>query len=260
MLIKIEDNGSGISREDLPLAVARYATSKIRTDADLEAIHSYGFRGEALAAIAEVSTCRIQSRQAGEHTGTELIRLGDDRVMQDIPFGLDHGTIVSIQDLFASVPVRKKFLKSSTTERYHCRSLLLNYLLLHRDKERTVWYEGKVVWQVAPHDGLVERVSALTSPDRHPHFRFIEDMRGEITLSGILGDASLHFPSPEQIRLFVNQRPVEDKIIKKALMQVVHRQLPAGLYPFAYLFLDLPLHMLDVNVHPRKTEVKFLDP
>lgn len=263
-LIKITDNGSWIMSTDLPLAVARYATSKISSEHDLEQIQSYGFRGEALAAIGEVSTLRIQTRAGDEQlpsgAGYELSRTGDDRVVTQIPFAEPQGTTVIIQELFGGVPARKKFLKSTTTERYHIRTLLMNYLLVHRDKEWSVWHQGKSVRLVAAAGSFLERVAAVTNQERSKHLRIFETGDEQLQLWGVLGDAALHFSSPEQVRFFVNRRPVDDKIIKKALLQVMKRQLPAGMYPFAYLFVDIDPKLLDVNVHPRKSEVKFLDP
>lgn len=263
-LIKITDNGSWIVSSELPLAVARYATSKITSEQDLEQIHSYGFRGEALAAIGEVSILRLQTRACDEELtagiGFELSRIGDERTTKQIPFSEEHGTTVIIQELFGNVPARKKFLKSTTTERYHIRNLLLNYLLVHRDKDRQIRHQGKSIRSVSAVGSFLERVQTLTNQERSKHLRPFETGSDELQLRGILWDAALHFSAPEQLRFFVNRRPVDDKIIKKALLQVTRRQLPAGMYPFAYLFVDIDPKLLDVNVHPRKSEVKFLDP
>jgi DNA mismatch repair protein MutL len=261
-LIKVQDNGTGISADDLPLALARYATSKISRDEDLEHIASYGFRGEALAAIAEVSTCTVHTRTTTMPTGVgyALTRVGGEPFVKQIPFAFEHGTIISIENLFHDVPVRQKFLKTATTERHYIRQLLLNYLLLHRNKNRQVWNNGKLVWKVAATESLLERILALTNAQRQPHLHFFEGTLPWGTVYGMMGDASLHFPSQEQMRFFVNERPVDDKILKKAVMQISKRQLPAGLFPFLYLFVQIDPGMVDVNVHPRKTEVKFLDP
>jgi len=261
-LIKVQDNGTGISAEDLPLAVARYATSKIIKDEDLETIASYGFRGEALAAIAEVSSCTLQTRtgDAPSGIGYSLTRIWGEFVVKQIPFGVNHGTIISIADLFAEVPARQKFLKSSPTEWHHIRQLLLNYLLLHRDKSRQIWHNGKMIWKTPVTESLLERIVTLTNQSRQPHLGYFESTFEGWTIYGVMGDASLHFPSPEQMRFFVNERPIEDKIIKKAVMQTIKRQLPAWLFPFIYLFVNIDPKLVDVNVHPRKTEVKFLDP
>lgn len=261
-LIKVQDNGTWIQADDLPLAVARYATSKISRDEDLESIASYGFRGEALAAIAEVSSCTIQTKTSDMPYGIgySLAKLGEELVVKQMPSSMDHGTIITIEHLFQDVPVRQKYLKWTSTEWHHLRQLLLNYLILHRDKSRQVRNNGKLIWKVAATSSLVERIVALTNEKRQPHLRFFE---GEIhgwTIYGVMGDASLHFPTAEQLRFFVNGRPVDDKILKKSVMQVIKRQLPAGLFPFVYLFVQIDPTMVDVNVHPRKTEVKFLDP
>lgn len=192
--------------------------------------------------------------------GYSLTKWGEEVVVKQIPSGIEQGTSVTIEHLFRDVPVRQKYLKWTSTEWHHLRQLLLNYLILHWDKNRQVRNNGKLVWKVAATSSLLERIVALTNEQRQPHLHFFE---GEIpgwTIYGVMGDASLHFPTAEQLRFFVNGRPVDDKILKKAVMQVVKRQLPAGLFPFVYLFLQIDPTMVDVNVHPRKTEVKFLDP
>lgn len=131
---------------------------------------------------------------------------------------------------------------------------------MHRDKAWLVRHQGRSVWQLSAATSLVERIIDLTQAARQSHLRPFEAQHDILALHGVLGDASLHFSSMEQIRFFVNSRPVEDKIMKKALLEVMRRQMPAGLYPFAYLFLEIDPSLVDVNVHPRKTEVKFLDP
>lgn len=261
-LIKVQDNGTGITYDDLPMAVERYATSKISRDEDLESIASYGFRGEALAAIAEVSRRMIQTKTAEnpDGVGYTLMKTGGELVVKQMPFTQAHGTIIAIEDLFHDVPVRAKFLKSATTEWHYIRQLLSNYLIFHRDKDRQVWHNGKLIWKVSATTSLLERILEITTTQRQPHLHaFTEQITGG-TIYGVLGDAALHFPSAEQMRFFVNERPVDDKILKKAIMQLMKRQLPAGLFPFIYLFVQLDPTQVDVNVHPRKTEVKFLDP
>lgn len=261
-LIKVQDNGTGINEHDLPLSIARYATSKIAEEQDLEHLRSYGFRGEALAAIAEVSTCMLQTRTKTmpSWVGYELLWRGDQILIKPLQMAEEHGTTVIITDLFSTVPVRQKFLKSWTTEWYHIRQLLLNYLILHWDKERTIWHQGKIIWKVAPTETMVERIVDLCQDERRNHLSVFTVPFAHGELFGVIGDASLHFPSAEQMRFFVNKRPVEDKIIKKAVMQSINRQMPAGLFPFAYIFVDIDPQHVDVNVHPRKSEVKFLDP
>jgi len=180
--------------------------------------------------------------------------------VQEIAYGADQGTTVFVEDLFDTTPVRKKYLKSTTTERYHLRSFLLNYLIMHRDKAWSVRHQGRSVRQLSLASSLVERIVDLTQAAWQPHLHPFEAQHESVALHGVVGDASLHFPSTEQMRFFVNSRPVEDKIMKKALLEVMRRQMPAGLYPFAYLFLEIDPSLVDVNVHPRKLEVKFLDP
>lgn len=187
-MIKVQDNGTGIDERDLPLAIERYATSKIEKERDLDTLASYGFRGEALAAIAEVSRCMMQTRTAEMPAGMgyELSGRGTAMLIKPIPLPFTHGTIVRVNDLFHDVPARLKFLKSTATERSHLRGLLMDYLILHRDKARTILHQGKVIRDVAPADSLAERVVDLSAHERKEKLMTFEQDLPRGTFSGIL--------------------------------------------------------------------------
>ncbi len=259
-LIKVTDNGSGIEREDMELTIERYATSKISDERDLEAINSYGFRGEALASISEVSTFRIQSKQLGAQIGHELWRDGERFQVKEISYADDHGTSVFVQDIFHAIPVREKFLKSDATERQYISKLFIDYALAHPDKHRTLSKDGKQAWNLTPADSLMTRVLQVTKAEREGKLKPINFQDEQLEIRGLAGDATLHFTSAQYFHIFVNGRPVEDKLIKKAITQAYQRQLVPWTYPFVILFVQIDPSLVDVNVHPRKQEVKFLDP
>lgn len=257
-LIKISDNGRGMSREDLELSVERYATSKIEQVEDLNSIDSYGFRGEALASISEVSVFRIQSRNAD--IWHELYRDGTHFHVRPIPFAKEHGTTIYVEDLFHNIPARKKFLKTDTTEWTYIKQISLTYAIIHRDKSRQLIKDGKMLYQYAPAWSLLERLLAITKSDREHNLKEIAYEDEKVSMFGVCGDASLHFSSRQYMWLFVNGRPVQDRLIRKAVMQAYQRQIVPGSYPFVCLFVEIDPSLVDVNVHPRKSEVKFLDP
>jgi len=261
-LIRVEDNGSGISADDLMLTIERYATSKIASDSDLERIGSYGFRGEALASIGEVSTFRIQTKHkdSEEPVGLELWKDWGSYQTKQIAVPFDHGTVVSVADLFHSVPAREKFLKTDGTEWNYIKQLFLSYCMIHWDKELILENNGKNVFNLKPVESVMERMADLFQDDWEGKWRMVEWKNEQIHVYGVIGDASLHFPSQQYMHIFVNKRPVQDRLLKKSIMDAYERQIVPGSYPFAVLFVDIDPTKVDVNVHPRKLEVKFLDP
>ncbi|HCY21185.1 TPA: hypothetical protein DIC40_05040 [Patescibacteria group bacterium] len=151
-LISVEDNGTGIELSDMDLLLERYATSKINGEQDLYNLQSYGFRGEALASIAEVSKTSIISKTAYAEIATKLTKIEQSLVMKHVPVGFKHGTIVSIQDLFYNVPARLKFLKSSQTEYFYCYNYFVDVAMFHYDKHFTLLKNDKVAFDLPPTD------------------------------------------------------------------------------------------------------------
>lgn len=261
--IKITDNGIGIAHEQLPLAVERYATSKIDRAQDLETIVTYWFRWEALATIAEVSGFRMQTRSADTPipwVWYELSRVWWAFTTKEIPFATEQWTIVYVEDIFRAVPAREKFLKADATEWWYIKKLFVQYALMHRDKDWTLIHNNKHVFSLRPAASFLERVLALTKKDREGKLRHMHVKQENCEVYGLVWDASLHFPKGDRVHIFVNKRPVQDRLIKKALMQAYQRQIVPWTYPFALVCIDIDPSLVDVNVHPRKNEVKFLDP
>lgn len=259
-LISVEDNGTGIELSDMDLLLERYATSKINGEQDLYNLQSYGFRGEALASIAEVSKTSIISKTAYAEIATKLTKIEQSLIMKHVPVGFKHGTIVSIQDLFYNVPARLKFLKSSQTEYFYCYNYFVEVALFHYEKHFTLLKNDKVAFDLPPADWLMERILQIRRKDRSKYLNVVEAEDENIRIQWIISDAGLTFGSAETIKIYVNGRPVIDKIIKKALLDAYTRQISPGEYPFALLMLTVKPSFVDVNVHPKKSEVKFLDP
>lgn len=259
-LIRVVDNWTGMWQQDLELSIARHATSKIIQEHDLLSIESYGFRGEALATISEVSLFRIQSKEESTDYAYELYRDDTRFSSQPIAFERSHGTTVIVQDLFHSIPVRKKYLKSDTTERSYIKTIFLQYVLVHRQKHRSLTNNTKPRKIFAPAKSLLQRILDVTTPDREPHLHVVDTQDDQLHIFGVVWDAGLHFGKQQYLWVFVNWRPVQDRVLKKAVLQAYYKQLAPRTYPFVCLFIEIDPELVDVNVHPRKTEVKFLDP
>ena len=258
-LISVEDNGAWIELSDMDLLLERYATSKISWEQDLYNLQSYGFRGEALASISEVSKVSITTKTQYASIATKLTKLDQNITMRHQPVGFEHGTIVQVQDLFYSVPARLKFLKSTQTEYFYCYDYFADIALYHYDKHFSLLKNDKLVFDLPPVDGLLARVTQIWRKDRSKHLYPVEHQDEQFHLSGVVSNSGLSFGSPEMIKIFVNSRPVNDKVIKKALFDAYARQITPGEYPFAILFLEVAPGLVDVNVHPKKLEVKFVD-
>lgn len=259
-LISVEDNWTWIELSDMDLLLERYATSKINWEQDLYNLQSYWFRGEALASIAEVSKTSIISKTAYAEIATKLTKIQQSLVMKHVPVWFKHWTIVSIQDLFYNVPARLKFLKSTQTEYFYCYNYFVEVALFHYDKHFTLLKNDKVAFDLPPVDWLMERILQIWRKDRSKYLKPLEVENENIRIQWVVSDAGLTFGSAETVKIYVNGRPVIDKIIKKSLLDAYVRQITPGEYPFAILMLTVKPSFVDVNVHPKKLEVKFLDP
>ena len=258
-LIKVSDDGIWISKEDLPLTIEEFATSKISKVEDLYQLGSFWFRGEALSTISEVSKFKIITKKAEEWLGWQLEKIWNDVKIQPVSVNFQHWTEVYVQDLFYNLPVRKKFLKSEQTEFKYIHELMQNYSILNYDKWFELFHNKKQIFSYSPKQDLIWRLQDIfpkSWAENYLNFEFVSD---KVKLYGVMGKSILKFNS-SMIKIFVNNRPVKDKIIQKAIMQAYSRWIEPGMYPFVILFLELDAALVDVNVHPRKEEVKFLDP
>ncbi|MCL6481733.1 MAG: DNA mismatch repair endonuclease MutL [Firmicutes bacterium] len=276
-LIRVTDDGCGMSRDDALLAFERHATSKLRTAEDLLAIATLGFRGEALPSIAAVSRLVLETRTAEDAEGTRVEWAGG-RLVGVRPAGVPVGTSVTVQDLFYCVPARRKFLKSETTELGHIASLVTHYALANPDKHFELSTPTQPILHATPVATLAERVyqvlgrAALeelleipeaTAPVRaaatEPELEAGEDV-GTLTVRGFVSRPQVQRPNRNGIYVFVNRRLVRDRLILHAIGDAYRNVLPAGAFPVVLLFLEMPPENVDVNVHPSKIEVRFRHP
>lgn len=258
--IIVEDDGSWIEILDMDKVLARYATSKMSADMDLQSIASYGFRWEALATIAEVSKITIQSKTAFSDIGMQLTKRWDVVTQKSVPVSFDHWTSVIVEDLFYNVPARLKFMRSAQTEYFYCYNYLVDIALCRPDIYFVFKKNDSVIFNLKPTTSLIDRVGHIYKKDRSSHLRYLNYNDEGVAITGVVGDAWLRFGSAENVKIFVNKRPVQDRVIKKAILDAYRRQMHPGEYPLAFLFIDIDPKDLDVNVHPRKMEVKFMDP
>lgn len=256
--LSVQDDGTWIELSDMDLLLERYATSKIQTDEDLYNISSYWFRGEALASISEVSKITVITKTKYSQIWTKLQKKWGDITTNHIAVWFDHWTIVEVEDLFFNVPARQKFLKSAQTEYFYCYTYFINIALRHIDKYLTLKKNNRIIFDLKPTD-LIWRIINLYKQDRKNNLNEFDTKTDFVHLYWVVSDPSLHFWSAENIKIYVNWRPIQDKIIKKALMDAYTRQITPWEYPFAIIMLDVDPKIVDVNVHPSKLQVKFAD-
>ncbi len=257
--IAVTDDGSGMSPDDARMALRRHATSKIAAMADLERIRTYGFRGEALPAIASVARLRLRSRPQGAAEAFEL-RVEAGVVQDERVTGAPEGTRIEVADLFSAVPARRKFLKSATTEWGHISDWLTRAALALPDVHFDIARDDRpaLVWPAA-HDEL-DRIAAVIGEADAAAFIPVMREEGPMAVHGFVSRPDRHRSTMAGIHLFVNNRPVRDRVLQNALVGIYRDILPRGRFPTAVLFLDLPPTAVDVNVHPAKWEVRFADP
>ncbi len=254
--LRVTDNGCGMSAEDAPTAFLRHATSKLRTAEDLAAIETMGFRGEALAAIASVSRIDLMTKTANGLSGTSL-RLEGGRLLERSEVGCPKGTTIIVRDLFFNTPARMKFMKSDTVESGRVAAAVQLQALAHPEVAFTYLRDGK---QLLSTDGRGDLKAAVYSIYGRDAARMVPvDSRWEgYHLTGFVGLPTDARPSRGLQTFFVNNRPVRSKLLVSALEEAYRNQLMVARFPTCVLHLSLPANAVDVNVHPAKTEVKFL--
>lgn len=256
-LIRILDNGNGITPEDLPLAFASHATSKLRDDADLFAISTMGFRGEALASIGSVSFARIVSRTPDSESGYEITNRGGE-ISPAKAIGANIGTTIEVRDLFYNVPARRKFLKGAGTESGHIADAILKIALARPDVSFKFISNGRVSLDLPATAPALRWLEAW--PADHAQAKLDLEVESDgIRLRGIIGLPELAMPHLKNQYLYVNGRCVRDKFIGHALKEAFRGLCEPGRNPAAVLMIELPADQVDVNVHPTKSEVRFRD-
>lgn len=257
-LIRIRDNGEGIAKEDLVLAISRHATSKIKTVSDLQAIASLGFRGEALASIAAVSRFKLLSKTKADQAWS--LSLEPLSLIPDIkPVSHPQGTTVEVSDLFYSIPVRRKFLKSEKTERLQIETVIKQIALCYPQVSFILKQEKSTLVNLRSQDTL-SRLSSILGKGFLAEARQVSANEGEFSLDGWAGTAESARSQQDQQYCFVNGRIVRDKLIQHAIKMAYEELIPPGRYPVYVLYFNLPALDLDVNVHPTKHELRFYQP
>ncbi len=259
-LIEVVDDGIGMQSEDVPLSIARHATSKLSTESDLFKIQTLGFRGEALGAIGAVSHMQIVSRTSSEERGTKL-SVSAGKGEEARPVGAPIGTAVQVRDLFFNVPARLKFLKTETTERRRISNLVSRYALAYASISFHLIQEGKVQLQTSGNGNQREVLASVFGLEiAKDMIAITQTDTPKMSVSGYISSPSIHRGSRREITLFIQGRWVKDASLSAAVVQAYHGLLMVGRYPIVVLFLDLPPETIDVNVHPGKAEVRFQDP
>ena len=257
-LISMEDNGCGIDADQLPIALKRHATSKIASLDELEGVTSLGFRGEALAAIASVSECRIFSRTAQQDSGFSL----DARTGEISPAARAIGTTVEVKELFFNTPARRKFLKTEATEQAHCMEAVRRQALVRPDVHFTVWAEGKLLenWRTCQGpEALAQRIADVLGQDFIEQALPIAGQDLRFAVSGFAGLPSAARSRADHQYTYVNGRFVRDKVLMHAVRSAYEDVLHGQKQPSFVLMVDLDPRAVDVNVHPTKVEVRFRD-
>jgi len=253
-LISVEDDGIGIPREELPIALRRHATSKIASLADLEAVGTMGFRGEALAAIASVSEMSLLSRTAGQASAFLL----DSRSGELRPAARATGTTVEVKELFFSTPARRKFLKTDATELAHCIEAVRRHALARPDAGFAVWHEGKLVeqWRAATRD---QRLADVLGEDLLEQSVAVDYAAGPLRVTGRAGIPDRARARADHQFAYVNGRYVRDKVLTHAARSAYEDVLHGHRQPVYALYVEIDPARVDVNVHPTKIEVRFRD-
>jgi DNA mismatch repair protein MutL len=257
--IRVVDNGCGMAPDELPLAFAAHATSKLRSADDLFRIGTLGFRGEGLASIGAVAQVTLQSRPEGMDHGAEIRchggQLSETRIWNGSP-----GTRIEVKHLFFNTPVRRKFLRGPGTEMGQLSEVFIRLALSQLSLHLMLRHNGKPVHDVPASSGLLDRIALFFGDELRKQLLMVEAEQGGTTLGGYVADPICERGGTQMQYLFVNGRWVRDRLLSVALQEAYRGLLMTGKHPLAFLFLELPPDQVDVNVHPTKTEVRFRQP
>ncbi len=257
--IGVVDNGTGMEEDDVLLAIERHATSKVTSDADLSAIRTLGFRGEALPSLAAVSRFELKSRTRESTEGTS-IRVEGGVVKEVVQCGCPPGTQVWVRNLFFNLPARRKFLKREQTEFGHVVDTLTRLALGRPDIQFSLQQRNRQTHNWSAAVDLKQRLAQIFPKGLTQFWTEIWHREGLLNISGYLSPPELHRSNSRMLFIYVNQRAVHDRLLKIALLEAYRTLIPKGQFPLGVVFLQLPPELVDVNVHPTKAEVRFQDP
>jgi len=258
-LIRIVDNGCGIDAEQLPLALLPHATSKLASADDLFHILSFGFRGEALASVAEISQLILKSRTAESTTGAMIQSNGGEH-SEPVSCGMPVGTLIEVRNLFFNTPVRRQYLKSTTTEFGHVTEAFTRLALPQPQIHFTLKHNDRIVYELPPSRDPLARIRQLFGEEIVREMIAIESPKtAAVRVSGFVSHPNQHRPNNRMQYFFLNRRFIRDRALQHALNEAYRGILLGGRFPLAFLQIELPADSFDVNVHPTKMEVRFLD-
>ncbi|HEY8469265.1 MAG TPA: DNA mismatch repair endonuclease MutL [Longimicrobiales bacterium] len=255
--IRVADDGSGMGREDALLSLDRHATSKISRPEDLQNIHTFGFRGEALPSIASVSRFVLETAEPGG-VGTR-IRVVGGRIQAVEDCARQPGTTVIVRNLFFNVPARAKFLRTAATETRAAVEALTNLALSNLSVAFRLESNGRELMDLPPAPDLASRVAALWGDDVAARLVAVQERRGDVSVAGLVARPDAALAGPRRVHFFVRGRPIRDRGLAIAAERAYATTVPQGARPSLLLYIDVPPSTVDVNVHPTKAEVRFRD-
>jgi len=258
-LIRVGDNGVGMSRDDALLALERYATSKIYDDTDLFAINTLGFRGEALPSIASVAQFTLVTRETQTPEAT-AIRINGGKLTDVSAAGAPAGTMITAKKLFFNTPARRKYLKTIPTEMGHITDTVASIAMGWPEVQFKLNHNGRPVKHWPPTDESQSRVSAILGSDVHDVLIPIKAEAGPVAITGFIASPQITRRTANGLYLYVNGRFIRDRMVRHAILQGYAGQLMKGQFPIAVVFITVPYELVDINVHPTKHEVRFARP
>jgi DNA mismatch repair protein MutL len=257
--ILVRDNGSGISKEDLPLAPVKHATSKISVLDDIYSALTFGFRGEALASMAHVGQLEILSKTSSSEVGYKITSfLQDISPLEAVSHPI--GTTIVVKDLFKNMPVRHQFLKSESTEAGYIYDVVLHHNLIHPQKTFILKHNGKELYNSSGIKTAKQLLLQMVGKDLKDRLIDVDIEAGSIRVIGVIGNPTLTYPNRAKQWLAVNNRPVKNPTLLKAVQQGFRDLIPANRFPLAVLNIEMGSGQVDVNIHPQKQDIKFLNP
>lgn len=257
-LIRVRDNGIGMSNDDALLALERHATSKLKTEKDLTGVATMGFRGEALASIASVSRLRLITKDDYEPLGMDILIEGGTLKKVD-KIGTGRGAVIEVRNLFYNAPVRAKFLKGKALEASHIHELILKIALANPGIGFKYTEEGRVKIESPPVSEVIDRINSIFSRDVRDNLVEIGRSVDTMSVHGYVAKPPYARSTMRSMLTFVNKRPVKDRLVNSALNRAFTGLMERGRYPLAVLFIEVAPEDVDVNVHPQKSEVRFLN-
>ena len=256
VFMRVTDNGSGMSAEDAKICFLRHATSKIKTDADLDAIYTLGFRGEALSSIGAVAEVNLSTRKKGDTSGVCVTCRGGEIIAAD-EAGTPEGTDITVENLFYNTPARRKFLKKDATEAGYITDIMTKFIFAYPAVSFRLIVNGKEKLYSAGDNSLKNAVYTVYGKDYAKHMLDVDYEQDGIKIAGLIGAGNVSRPNRNYQSYFVNNRYIKSPIVIRAVEEAYKNQVMIGKFPVAVLNIDLNAELIDINVHPTKLEVKF---